>query len=136
MYPAYLLCLLLTIPAFAVTAFITVILLLAAGPKDGWSVLLNAISFFGAGLVEPLRYGWRPALLLIAIVFMLGAGAIPVVRGYAFYGLATVVSLCVAFCFYIALKQDVYNVIDASLVLSPSLIGIAVCFWFAAKFKT
>lgn len=135
-YPAYLLCLALTIPAFALTALIGVMTLIGAGPKNGWSVLFNGLAFFGAGIAEPLQYGWRIVVLLGAIGFIVGAGAIPGLRTHAFNGLALVATLCVAFCFYAASKEDVYNVLNALLVLSPSLIGIAACLWFALKFKT
>ena len=134
-YPAYLLCLLLTVPAFALTAFAITIMLLAAGPKDGWSMLFNGLAFFGAGIGEPLRYGWRIIALLAVIAFVLAAGAIPGVRAYAFHGLAVIASLCVVFCLYAAAQQDAQNVFNALLVLSPSLLGIAACFWFAVKFK-
>src|SRR5947209_5225785 len=97
-YPAYLLCLGLMIPAFALTALIVTMMLVAAGPKDGWSVLVNSVAFFGAGLVEPLRYGWRLGALLAGIVLVIGAGAIPGLRDYAFYLLALVAAACAAFC--------------------------------------
>ncbi len=134
-YPAYLLCLGLMLPAFAVTAFIVTIMLVAAGPREGWSVLINFFAFFGAGIVEPLRYGWRIVALLLTLGFVLTAGAIPALRGHAFTGLAVLGGLCVGFCFIAAAKQDMANVFNALLVLSPSLIGIAACVWFALKFK-
>jgi hypothetical protein len=135
-YPAYLLCLLLMVPAFGLTAFIITILLLAAGPKEGWSVLFNGLAFFGAGLVEPLRYGWRIVALLAVIGLFLGAGAIPALRTLSFQALALMGTLCAVFCLYQAAQQDGYNVINALIVLSPSLAGIGACIWFALKFRT
>ena len=134
-YPAYLLCLALIFPAFAVTALVIILILIGAGPKEGWSVLFNGLAFIGAGIVEPLRYGWRIVALLGAIGFLLGAGAIPGLRVHAFYGLAFLATLCVVFCFYMASTQDAYNVLNALIVLSPSLLGIGACLWFATKFK-
>ena len=123
------------LPAFALTAFIVAIMLLAAGPSKGWWILLSIPAFFGAGIVDPLRYGWRIAAFFAVLALLLGAGAIPALRVYAFQGLALLATLCVAFCVYAASTQDMYNVFNALLVLSPSLAGIAACLWFAAKFK-
>ena len=134
-YPAYLLCLALIVPAFALTALVGTIMLLATGPKQGWSVLLNCLAFFGAGVAEPLRYGWRIAALLGTLGFLLGAGAIPGLRVHAFHGLAVLATLCVTFCFYAAARQDAQNVLNALIVLWPSLFGIGACLWFATKFK-
>ena len=124
------------IPAFAVTALIATMMLLAAGPGSGWTVLVNFLAFFGAGIAEPLRYGWRIVALLSVIGFLIGAGAIPSLRSHAFSGLAVLGTLCVAFCFFAAFQQDIHNVFNALIVLSPSLVGIAACVWFAIKFKT
>src|SRR5947207_3745915 len=97
-YPCYLLCLFLMIPAFVLTAIVTVLLLFTAGPKEGWSVLINSFAFFGAGIAEPLHYGWRILALLATIVLFLSAGAIPQLRTLAFYGLGVLGTLFVAFC--------------------------------------
>ena len=134
-YPAYLLCLGLMVPAFALTALIVAMKLFAAGPRDGWTVVINFLAFFGAGIENPVRYGWRIVGFLGTIVMFIGAGAIPGLRNYAFHGLALLATLCVVFCFYAASQQDVHNVLNAFLVLSPSLVGIAACLWFATKFK-
>ena len=135
-YPAYLLCLVLMIPAFALTALVATIVLLAAGPRDGWAVTIDFLAFFGSGIAEPLKYGWRIVALLAVIGFVLVAGAIPALRTLAFHGLALMATLCAAFCLFEAAKQDGYNVFNALLILSPSFIGIAACLWFAVKFKT
>ena len=135
-YPAYLLCLGLMLPAFALTALIVAMMLFAAGPRDGWTVVINFIAFFGAGIESPARYGWRIALLLGTMGMFIGAGAIPGLRNYAFHGLALLATLCVAFCFYAASQEDIHNVFNALLVLSPSLVGIVACLWFATKFKS
>ena len=123
------------LPAFALTAFIVTIMLLAAGPSKGWSILFSILAYFGAGIADPLRYGWRIAAFFGVLGFLLGAGAIPALRVHAFHGLATLAALCVVFCLYAASTEDRYNVFNALLVLSPSLVGIAACFWCAAKFK-
>jgi hypothetical protein len=135
-YPAYLLCLALMLPAFCLTALVAAILLLAAGPKDGWSVIFNGLAFFGAGIVEPFRYGWRIVALLAVIGFLLSAGAIPALRTLSFHGLAILGTLCAVFCLYHASQQDRYNVVNALIVLAPSFAGISACLWFAFKFKT
>ena len=133
-YPAYLLCLFLMLPAFGLTLLIGFMLLVAAGPKDGWSVIVQGFAFFGAGIVEPLRYGWRIVALLAAVAFFLGAGAIPSLRTLAFYGLGVIGTLCVAFCIFAASREGRPETFNALLVLSPSFAGIAACVWFATKF--
>jgi hypothetical protein len=133
-YPSYLLCLLLMIPAFALSAIVIAMMLLAAGPKDGWSVIINSFAFFGAGIAEPFRYGWRIVALLMAIGFFLGAGAIPQLRTAAFYGLGVIGSVCVAFCLYAAIQQGSAETFNAIFVLTPSIAGVVACAWFAAKF--
>ena len=133
-YPSYLLCLLLMVPAFALTAVIGAILLLAAGPKDGWSVLINLFAFFGAGIAEPLRYGWRILALLATIGLFLTAGAIPQLRVIAFYGLGVLGTLCVAFCLFAAIRQGPHEALNVVIVLTPSFAGIVACVWFASKF--
>ena len=50
--------------------------------------------------------------------------------------LALLATVCVAFCFFAASQVDRYNVFNAMLILSPSLIGIVACLWFAIKFKS
>jgi hypothetical protein len=127
-YPSYLLCLLLMVPAFALTAIIGAILLLAAGPKDGWSVLINLFAFFGAGIAEPLRYGWRILALMATIGLFLTAGVI------AFYGLGVLGMLCVAFCLFAAIRQGPHETLNVVIVLTPSFAGIVACVWFASKF--
>lgn len=134
-YPAYLLCIALLIPAFGLAAIVGAILLFAAGPKDGWSVFINILAFFGAGIEDPLRFGWRILAFLAVLGLFLTAGAITSLRIPAFYFLATLGTLCAAFSLYMAAQQDRYNVINALIVLSPSFIGILACLWFAAKFK-
>ena len=57
--PAYLICIVLILPVLSAAAFVGAITLPAAGSKDGWSVLIKILAFFGAGIAEPLRYGWR-----------------------------------------------------------------------------
>jgi len=133
-YPSYLLCVFLMIPAFALTALIVVMMLLGAGPRDGWSVIIDFFAFFGAGIAEPLRYGWRILALLAAIAFFLTAGAIPQLRTLAFWGLGVMGSVCAAFCLYAAIRQGPNETLNAVLVLVPSFGGIAACAWFAAKF--
>ncbi len=135
-YPAYLLCIVLILPALAAAAFVGAISLLAAGPKNGWSVIIGILAFFGAGLSEPLRYGWRIIAFIAATGFFLGAGAIPSIRIPAFYGLATLATLCIAYTLFAASQQDRYNVINALIITSPSIVGIVACLWFAIKFKT
>jgi len=135
-YPAYLLCLILMMPAFGLTAFVTAFLLIAAGPKEGWTTLIKGLAFFGAGIVEPLRYGWRIVALLAVIGFLVSAGAIPSLRTLSFQGLALLGILCAGFCLYVAAQQDGYNVINALIVLSPSLASIAACVWCSIRFKT
>lgn len=134
--PAYLLCLVLLIPAFGLAVFVAMLLLLAAGPRDGWSVIVNGLAYFGAGIAEPLRYGWRILALLAVIGLFLSAGAIAPLHIPAFYVLAALGTLCAVFCLYAAAQEDRYNVVNALIVLSPSFIGIAGCLWFAAKFRT
>jgi len=133
-YPAYLLCLVLMLPSFVLSAIIGAVMLVAAGPKDGWSVIINLFAFFGAGIAEPLRYGWRILALLATIAFFLSAGAIPQLRTLAFYGLGTLGSVCIGFCLFEATRQGGPETFNAALVLIPSFAGIAACAWFAAKF--
>ena len=132
-YPAYLVCLALMMPAFALTAFAGAMLLV--GSKGGWSSLINGLAFFGEGIVDPLRYGWRVAVLVAAVGLLVGAGIIPGVRDYAFYGLALLATVCVAFCLYAASTVDFQNVMNALIVLTPSLVGIGGCLWLGTKFK-
>ncbi|WP_155121252.1 hypothetical protein [Bryobacter aggregatus] len=134
-YLAYLVCLVLMLPAFGLTLFVSALLLFAAGPRDGWSVLIQVLAFFGAGIEDPLRYGWRILAFFAVLGFVLGAGAIAPLRIPAFYGLAVVGASCALFCLYAAAQQDRYNVINALIVLSPSFVGMAACLWCAAKFR-
>ena len=137
-YPANLLCLGLMLPVFGLTALIATMLLVAAGPSDAWSVFSNAMTvfaFFGAGLVEPLRYGWRIVALLAFIGLALSAGAIPSLRIPAFYVVALLGTLGVAFCLFFAWREGVQEMLSALLVLSPSIVGIVACVWCANKFK-
>ena len=70
-------------------------------------MIVNAFAFFGAGLVEPLKYGWRIVALLVVIGFFLSAGAIPALRTLSFYGLAALATVCAVFCLYAASQQDI-----------------------------
>ncbi len=135
-YPASLLCVALLIPAFGLAAVIDAILLIAAGPRDGWSVFINILAFFGAGIQDPLRYGWRIVAFLAVFGLFLIAEAITSFRIPAFSFLAIVGTLCAAFSRYMAVQQDCYNGINALIVLSPSFLGIVACLWFAAQFNS
>lgn len=133
-YVSYLACLFLMLPAFLLTAVIIVMLLIAAGPKQGWSVIINIFAFFGAGIAEPLHYGWRVLALLATIGLFLSAGVIPQLRTLAFYGLGILGISCVAFCLYAAVREGSGETFSAALVLLPSYAGIVACAWFATKF--
>jgi hypothetical protein len=123
------------IPAFALAALVGAMLLLAAGPKDGWSVIINLFAFFGAGIAEPLRYGWRIVVLLTAVGLFLTAGAFPQLRSLAFYGLGVLGALCMAFSLFAATQQGPHETLNALLVLLPSFAGLVACAWFGSKFR-
>ena len=125
----------LVLPAIGLSAAVVVMLLIAAGPRDGWSVLLNTLAFFAEGIGDPLRCGWRILGLLAVAGFVVGAGAIPALRTKSFHGLALVATVGIAFVLFEASRVDRYNVINALIVLSPSFAGIVACVWFATKFK-
>ena len=134
-YPVYPPCFALMLPVFALTAFIVTIMLLAACPSKGWSILFSIPAYFGAGIRRSAPLWLAHRRFLRRARLPLGAGAIPALRIHVFHGLATLAALCVVFCLYAASTEDRYNVFNALLVLSPSLVGIAACFWCAAKFK-
>lgn len=135
-YPSYLICLALVLPALGLGAIILLLTIIASGPGEGFVGLLKILAFFGEAIDQPLRCGWRIAALLLTVGFFLGAGAIPALRTVAFQGLALLATICIAFCIFEASKIDRYNVINVLIVLSPSFFGIAACVWFAIKFKS
>ena len=134
-YTSFLICLALMAPVLGLTALTCGLLLFAAGPRDGWSVLLNGLAFIGQGVAEPLRYGWRIVAIVAAIGLFFTAGAIPALRVVSFYTLALIGTLGTAFCLFFAWREGPQEALTALFVLSPSLAGILVCLWCANKFK-
>ena len=133
-YLSYLLCLALVSPALGLSVF--VLALKSIQGCTGWPLTFVILAFFGAGIAEPIRYGWRIVALIAVMGFLLCAGVIPALRTHAFHGLALLATMCAAFCLFEASKVDRYNVINALIVLTPSFLGIVACLWFAIKFKT
>ncbi len=134
-YPAYLLCLVLMTPAFALATLFAVISMLTAGVGKGLWRIVEALAFFGAGIEDPLRYGWRILTLVAVIGFLLTAGAIPQLRHYVFHGLGLLGTACVVFCLITAARHEgAGGVFSALVFLSPSVAAIAGCLWFARKF--
>ena len=134
-YPAYLLTLMLMIPAFALTALVAAMLLLASGLKEGLWSLVQIFAFFGAGIAEPLQHGWRIVALLAVTGLILTAGAIPQLRIGAFYALSIAGTLCAAFCLFAASREGTPETINVLIVLAPSFLGIVAGVWFATKFQ-
>ena len=97
--------------------------------------MIKILAFFGAGIAEPLRYGWRIIALLAASGLVLSVGAIPQLRTLSFYGLSAAGTLCAAFCLCAAIREGAPETINALIVLSPSFVGITAGVWFAAKFQ-
>ena len=128
-YTSYLFCLALMLPAFGLTALVT---LMNGGFFTG---IFTFLAWIGAGITEPLRYGWRLIALLAALGFVGGVGAIPSLHVWAFRGLALAGTLCAAICFFAASRQEPHQVWSALLVLSPSIAGILAALWCALKFK-
>ncbi len=134
-YPAYLLTLLLMVPAFGLTALIATLLILSTGFKEGFGALFQILGYLGAGIAEPLRYGYRIVAFLVVSGFVLTAVAFPQLRTLSFWGLSTAGTLCAAFCLFAASREGTPETINALIVLSPSFVGIAAGVWFATKFQ-
>jgi len=130
-YLRYLTCLALLTPALALAAYFGLIGMLASGPRTGWRALFDLFLYFGAGLVEPLRYGWRILGLLSFFGIVLIAGAIPALRSGAFAALAVAGIAAVAYCLAVG-KDDALNV---AIFVCPSIAGVALSIFFFIKLR-
>lgn len=135
-FAAYLLCLGLITPAVGLGAMSLLVKVKRTGLLSAISSVFEAFFFFLPGLADPAREGWRIAVWLAVVATVLGIGAIKPLKTVVFWGLGVLGTVGIAATLSAASRDGLEGLIVATLVLLPSIAGVAACMWFTVKYES